>query len=173
VQPVNENALIAALANLFALEHNFWAETLALAHPGWNDDQLFWKARSYTIQIYQGIVWQEWVPAVVGNANYFSDIDDVRPGTPEPTQEFGLIASQFFRTLLNENTTPLGNTTQQLLQQSLTWTLYNAWVTQGRAFDVRIDQTQTNNAQTNVDYMSKYMVWERQLGLGKARNPRR
>jgi hypothetical protein len=167
VQPVNENALIAGIANLFALEHNYWAEVLSMAHPGWNNDQVFYKARSYTIQIYQAIVWQEWVPAVIGTANYFANITEVRRGTPEPTQEFGLIATQFFRTLLNEVITPYtGNATQTLLNDTLSYTVYNAWVQRAHAFDVRIDQTQTNNAQTNMDYMSEYMVWERQLGLG-------
>lgn len=162
----NENTVVAALTTLFALEHNRWAETLALAHPGWNNDQLFWKARSYMIQIYQGIIWQEWVPALFG---YVPALPEVRPGTPEPTQEFALIASQFFRTFV-ANVTYLaspGNATALALRtQTLTTALYQGWATSAAAFDRIIDITLTRNAQTNRDYMSMYMVWERQLGLG-------
>jgi hypothetical protein len=161
---LNENIYVAALANLFALEHNRWAETLALAHPGWNNDQLFWKARSYIIAIYQAIVWQEWVPAMFG---YWGNLTEVRPGTPEPTQEFALIASQFYRTLVAYTSYAPGNATAALLrQQTLTATLFQGWSWPAAAFDSIIDVTLTRNAQTNIDYMSMYMVWERQMGLG-------
>lgn len=162
----NENTVVGALVTLFALEHNRWSETLALAHPGWNNDQLFWKARSYMIQIYQQIVWQEWVPALF---NYVPALPEVRPGTPDPTQEFGLIASQFFRTLV-ANVTYLAQGTNAtalaLREQTLASALFQAWSVPAAAFDRIMDVTLTQNVQTNMDFLSMYMVWERQLGLG-------
>jgi hypothetical protein len=160
----NENTVVGALVTLFALEHNRWSETLALAHPGWNNDQLFWKARSYMIQIYQQIVWQEWVPALF---NYVPALPEVRPGTPEPTQEFGLIASQFFRTLV-ANVTYLAQGTNAtalaLREQTLAAALYQAWSVPAAAFDRIMDVTLTQNAQTNAGrYLRKERINGRYL----------
>lgn len=63
---VFENAFLAALHNLFVLEHNYWCDALKVSHPAWTDEQLFQEARKWTIAVFQNVLFYEFVRAVVG-----------------------------------------------------------------------------------------------------------
>lgn len=62
----NENSVLASMHTLFVREHNRIAEELAIAHPEWNDNQLFERARQINIAQYQSIVYNEYLPAILG-----------------------------------------------------------------------------------------------------------
>lgn len=63
----NENSALAAMHTLFVREHNRLARELAIAHPQWSDDQLYNRARQLNIAQYQAIVYNEYLPAILGN----------------------------------------------------------------------------------------------------------
>ena len=63
----NENSVLASMHTLFVREHNRLAAELAIAHPDWTDDQLYERARQINIAQYQAIVYNEYLPAILGN----------------------------------------------------------------------------------------------------------
>jgi hypothetical protein len=56
---------LAMLHTLFTLEHNHICDLLAHHNPGWNDDQLFTKARLINSALMAKIHTVEWTPAIV------------------------------------------------------------------------------------------------------------
>ena len=56
---------LAMLHTLFTLEHNYLCDLLAHQHPGWNDEQLFRKARLINSALMAKIHTVEWTPAIV------------------------------------------------------------------------------------------------------------
>ncbi len=56
---------LAMLHTLFTLEHNHICDLLAHHNPGWNDDQLFTKARLINSALMAKIHTIEWTPAIV------------------------------------------------------------------------------------------------------------
>lgn len=129
----NEDALLASMATLFARVHNRWANELFLMHPAWSDDDLFWKARSYTIAQYQAIVYYEWVPDFF----QFNDIQQLVE-TPVPvsghvTTEFATLASHTWMTLYNN-----GNVTTQ---NDIDAAFSVAWRTPADTYDTRVNAT--------------------------------
>jgi hypothetical protein len=62
----NENVELTVLQTLFVRNHNLLANQLHQLHPTWTDEQLFQEARKINIAEYQNIVFNEWIPAVLG-----------------------------------------------------------------------------------------------------------
>ena len=62
----NENVELTALQVLFLDNHNQIAAQLQQEHPSWTDEQLFQEARKINIAEYQSIIYNEWIPAVLG-----------------------------------------------------------------------------------------------------------
>jgi hypothetical protein len=78
----NENDDLMAIEILFVREHNRQAEILQQAHPTWTDQQLYEGARQITIAEYQSIVFNEYLPSLLGNgavANYTGYDPNVNP----------------------------------------------------------------------------------------------
>lgn len=77
----NENSVLASMHTLFVREHNRLAGELAIAHPDWTDDQLYERARQINIAQYQAIVYNEYLPSILGDnalteySGYDSTID--------------------------------------------------------------------------------------------------
>lgn len=183
---VNENVIIAALTTLFALEHNFWANELYALNPGWSDDQLFYKARSYLIAEYQSIVFNEWIPAVLpivaappmGGAGGASGGGIGSLNSSQATLEFATAAAQFFRSMVNGVRGTLDApwvlpvtflngtaTVASVVGTGVPAILFNAWNTGGDRYDARVAATLCNNTNTTFDYISQILVWEQMVGL--------
>ncbi len=64
---VNENPALAAMHTLFVREHNRLAAELVAAHPLWNDEQVFQRARQINVAQWQAIVFNEYAPALMGS----------------------------------------------------------------------------------------------------------
>ena len=64
---VNEQLNLVVVHTLFMREHNRVAAAFQRRHPGWSDEQLYQEARRVTVAEYQHIVYNEWLPAVLGN----------------------------------------------------------------------------------------------------------
>lgn len=80
---VNENAVLASLHTLFMREHNRIAIQLAQVHQNWSDDRLFQRARQLNIAQYQAIIYNEYLPSLLGEhtlSDYFGYDPEVNPG---------------------------------------------------------------------------------------------
>jgi hypothetical protein len=97
----NENLELMALQALFVRNHNLIASELSKGHPGRTDEQLYQEARKINIAEYQSIIYNEWIPAVLGPnalAAYQGYNPDVNPGI---ATEFSTVAFRFGHSLLN------------------------------------------------------------------------
>ena len=63
----NEQPGLTALHTIFVREHNRLAGELAAANPGWNDEELYQRARKLNGAILQAITYREWLPALIGD----------------------------------------------------------------------------------------------------------
>lgn len=172
----NENTVIAALTTLFVLEHNYWANELYALNPGWSDDQLFYKARSYVIAEYQAIVFNEWIPAVMPNLAPVGTTPPL-PTSPLPesvknssqvTLELAVAAGCFFRSMVNGGAVPFKNasaTVATVIGTGVPAILFNAWNSGGERYDQHVAATLCNNTDSMYDYISQILVWEQLVGL--------
>ncbi|MBV9644574.1 MAG: peroxidase family protein [Verrucomicrobia bacterium] len=63
---VMENPELTAVTTLFMREHNFWVGTLKRQHPNWTGDQLYDMAKAITTAEYQNIIYNEYLPLLIG-----------------------------------------------------------------------------------------------------------
>lgn len=70
----HENVMLTAVHVIWMREHNRRARALAAAHPDWDDEALFQEARRWTIAHYHHVIYEQWLPALLG-----SQADAVRP----------------------------------------------------------------------------------------------
>jgi len=77
----NENSLLASLHTVWMREHNRLADSLALDHQDWTDEQLFEAARRLIRAQLQHVVYEEWLPVLgVEIAGYSGYDASVHPG---------------------------------------------------------------------------------------------
>jgi peroxidase len=99
----NENIELTALQTLFVRNHNRIANQLHAAHPGWSDEQLYQEARKLNIAQYQSIVYNEWLPAVLG-INALPAYRGYNPNVNATiANEFSTVAFRFGHSLLSAN----------------------------------------------------------------------
>jgi hypothetical protein len=97
----NENLELTALQTLFVRNHNLIASELQKEHPGWTDEQLYQEARKINIAEYQSIIYNEWIPAVLGPkalpayTGYNANVN------PSIANEFSTVAFRFGHSLLS------------------------------------------------------------------------
>lgn len=78
---VNENVALTSMHTVWLREHNYHAEKLKLAHPDWDGDQIYNAARVIVEAEYQNVVFNEYLPLLLGADNipdydgYKSDVD--------------------------------------------------------------------------------------------------
>ena len=62
----SENLGLTGVQTLFMREHNRIAASLATLNPSWNDQTIFDETRRIVIGIYQHIIYNEWIPWLLG-----------------------------------------------------------------------------------------------------------
>ncbi|XP_050733451.1 peroxidase-like isoform X2 [Eriocheir sinensis] len=107
---VNEQAQLAVMHTLWARFHNVIARELSRLNPHWNDETLFQEARRIVVAIYQHIIYNEWLPLILGKEcmarngllplrHGYSNMYDPSL-SPIVTNEFATAAFRFGHTLV-------------------------------------------------------------------------
>jgi peroxidase len=105
----NENVELTVLQTLFLDNHNRIAAQLQKENPTWTDEQLFQEARKINIAEYQSIIYNEWIPDVLG-ANALPAYRGYNPHVNASiANEFSTVAFRFGHSLLSGNVERQGN----------------------------------------------------------------
>jgi len=113
----NENIELTALETLFMRNHNRIAAKLERNHPAWSDEQLYQEARKLNIAQYQSIIYNEWIPAVLGN----HALPRYRGYNPKVnatiSNEFSTVSYRFGHSLVSPTIAREGNDGQALTDE--------------------------------------------------------
>lgn len=106
---VNENPGLISIQTLFMREHNRLATALAAENPRLGDEALYQKARRIVIAELQWIVYNEYLPALLGSdvmPSYFGYDATVNPGI---SNEYATAAGRFGHSMLDSEVGRLNN----------------------------------------------------------------
>ncbi len=110
----NENVELTVLQTLFLDNHNRIASELQKANPTWSDEQLFQEARKLNIAQYQSIIYNEWIPDVLGS-NALRAYKGYNPNVNASiATEFSTVAYRFGHSLLSGDVERQGNNGQTI-----------------------------------------------------------
>jgi hypothetical protein len=110
----NENIELTALQTLFVRNHNLIAGQLQQLHPTWSDEQLYQEARKLNIAEYQSIIYNEYLPTLLGPdalPQYTGYKDNVNVSI---ATEFSTVAFRFGHSMLNNQVQRQDNNGQNL-----------------------------------------------------------
>lgn len=98
---VNNNPYTIVIYTIFMRNHNRIARKLKVKFPQWDDEMLFEKAKTINILMYRHIVFDEWLPEVIGTA-LDSNINKkiVRNNEQQISNEFGVAGIRFFYSMI-------------------------------------------------------------------------
>ncbi len=95
----NENPLLLTFHTLFHREHNRLCDELKVAHPDWDDEQLYQTARRFNGAFIQSITYNEWLPAMgITLAEHIEYIPELNP---QIMNVFSAAAFRVGHTLIN------------------------------------------------------------------------
>jgi peroxidase len=121
---VMENPELTALTILFMREHNFWVGTLKANHPSWTGDQLYSMAKAITTAEYQNIIYQEYLPLLIGPAlGPYSGYDATV--NAQATQEFSTAAFRVGHSQVSDTQEGIDNNENVVFTESLAQSFYN------------------------------------------------
>lgn len=121
---VMENPELTALTTLFMREHNFWVATLRSQHPNWTGQELYNMAKAITTAEYQNIVYQEYLPALIGPAlGAYTGYDPTV--NAQVTQEFSTAAFRVGHSQVSDTQEGLDNNGNVVFTESLAQAFFN------------------------------------------------
>ncbi|CAK9295218.1 unnamed protein product [Gordionus sp. m RMFG-2023] len=111
----NESPLLLTMGTIWFRWHNYLANLISIQHPEWLEEKIFNEARKWVVAIYQKIVFQDWLPELLGidkesipkYSGYKSHIN------PSISIEFEALASQYYVTMI-PSTLYIGNSSNCL-----------------------------------------------------------
>ncbi len=110
----NENPLLTSLHTLFMREHNRLCDELKIAHPDWNDETLYQRARKIVGAIMQAIDYEEWLPAMgIELPEYTGYNPDVNPAI---TNVFSAAAFRYGHSAIGGNLRRVDNSGQTIAE---------------------------------------------------------
>jgi peroxidase len=121
---VMENPELSAVTILFMREHNYWARRLKASNPSWTGDQLYGMAKAITTAEYQNIIYQEFLPLLIGSGlgayrGYNSNVN------AQVTQEFSTAAFRAGHSEISDTQTGLDNAGNVTFSESLAQAFFN------------------------------------------------
>jgi peroxidase len=121
---VMENPELTAITTLFMREHNFWVITLKSQHPNWTGQQLYNMAKAITTAEYQNIVYQEYLPLLIGPVigsyqGYDSTVN------AQVTQEFSTAAFRVGHSQVSDTQEGLDNNGNVVFTEPLAQAFFN------------------------------------------------
>jgi peroxidase len=121
---VMENPELTALTILFMREHNFWVGKLKSEHPSWTGDQLYNMAKAITTAEYQNIVYEEYLPVLIGPV--LGEYKGYRPNiNAQVTQEFSTAAFRVGHSQVSDTQEGLDNNGKVIFTESLAQAFFN------------------------------------------------
>jgi peroxidase len=121
---VMENPELSAATILFMREHNYWVQQLAGSHPNWTGDQLYQMARAITTAEYQNIVYNEYLPVLIGGVlgPYHGYDPNVNA---QVTQEFSTAGFRMGHSEISDTQEGLDNAGNTTFTESLAQAFFN------------------------------------------------
>lgn len=114
----NENVLLLSMHTLFVREHNRLADTIAVEHPTWSDEEIFQHARKLVSGMIQAITYETWLPAMGVNIEAYSGYDDSI--NPQISNLFSAAAFRLGHTMLSSKIPRMDNNGDEIPQGNLT-----------------------------------------------------
>lgn len=115
----NETPELTALQSLFVRNHNRIADQVKREHRYWSDEKIFQEARKLNIASYQKIVYNGYLPNLLG-ANNLPKYKGYNPHVdPSIATEFSTVAFRFGHSLLSSDIERLNNRGQPVAGGSL------------------------------------------------------
>lgn len=132
---VNQNPGRLAFTTLFVREHNRRAAELAAANPTWTDEQLYQRARAFTVAHLQRITYLEYVPQILGGL--LQPYRYNRSANPQLDLFFMTVAYRYGHTEINPTVLRVDNNGAQIPEGHLLlhdiWYRPSAYLQQGIA----------------------------------------
>ncbi|XP_017465533.1 PREDICTED: chorion peroxidase [Rhagoletis zephyria] len=101
---VNNNPLTIVIYTMFMRNHNQVAKNLASSYPLWNDEDLFQTAKAINIHIYRNIVFDEWLPIILGEDTVVKikqgSLSKAHEEDDRVSNEFAVAAIRFYISML-------------------------------------------------------------------------
>jgi len=121
---VMENPELTAVTILFMREHNRWVGLLRTQHPNWSGDQLYDMARAITVAEYQNVVYNEYLPVLIGSylgpyRGYNARVN------AQVSQEFTTAAFRVGHTEVSEEQSGVDNNGLETFSESLAQAFFN------------------------------------------------
>jgi hypothetical protein len=110
----NENLEMTTIVTLFVDNHNMLAKELAKDHPTWTDEELYQEARKINIAGYQAMIYNEYLPALLGK-NALTPYQGYNPMVnPSIANEFSTVAFRMGHSMVSPTIARDGNDGQQV-----------------------------------------------------------
>jgi peroxidase len=193
---VMENPELSAVTILFMREHNYWIQQLQARHPGWDGDELYNMAKAITTAEYQNIIYNEYLPVLIGGALGPYHGYDARVNA-QVTQEFSAAAFRVGHSEVSDTQEGVDNNGNTVFSESLGQAFFNtATVDEADGIDallraIGLDSSQATDVYTvpvlrnllsaglvgggtdEIDLIAIDIQRERDVGLGTLNQTRR
>lgn len=98
---VTQTQFLTVVNSLFIRNHNNLSDKLAIINPHWDDEKLFQEARKINIAIYQKIIYEEWLPILLGEKSKLLTFTSYNENVDASTlNEFSNSAFRIFHSFL-------------------------------------------------------------------------